>query len=472
MCAYNPGVQDRSGELIAQGIGNLGNSIQQGMMSYAQNKTMAAQALGKFEGALRANPDLLQFLNPEEPSPNAPSDAVKAFMKLQKDGTVGVRDAALLSTFADTYTKAKEDKQMADMRAMQMQQAQFQMARQQQEQAAEDQMNARMQQMATLGQQLEQGQGQGVLRRDISQQAQDFINTKAGYLAGQGVRMTPAQMVDLAKNDENARSREAIARSKAQGGALKLDKYRLDANGKTYEVAIDANTGKEIARGTIKEPPRAYPSADESGEIELAKTSGTERAKSAAAYLQGVTDAAEGAQEALARIGQVRKLYEAGEVTGAGQSAINDITGAAVRLGIYPRDKQGTKEALQSALAMDALQNAKTLMKGQGSVSDKEREAINAVSAGVGKTPEANLAILAIGESLAKRSLELENKRRELYDSGASPVQISEQLKRWRMDNPLPAFNIPKEAAAAAPATPSLDAILNKYPPRQGSGPR
>lgn len=453
---YNPGIQDRSGDYLAQGIGQLGEGIQRGMMSYMQNKTMASQALGKFEATLQANPDILKFLNPEEPSPNAPSDVVKAYMKLQKDGSLGVRDASMLSTFADTYTKAKEDKQQAEMRQMQMAHMAQQQAQAQQQQAAEDQMNARMQQMAQLGQQQQQGVGGGVLRPEVSQTAQDFINTKAGYLASQGVRMTPAQMVDLAKTDQNAQSREAIARAKLQGGPIKLDKYRLDADGKTYEVTIDANTNREIARGTIKEPPRAYPTADESGAIELAKTSGSERAKNAVAHLQAVSDAAEGAQDTLARIGQVRKLYEAGEVTGSGQGVMNEITGAAVRLGIYPRGKQGTKEALQSALAMDALQNARTLMKGQGSVSDKEREAIEKVSAGVGKTPEANLAILAIGESLANRSLEQEKKRRELYDSGMDPVKITEQLKRWRMDNPLPAFNIPKDAATAtAPKLPS-----------------
>ena len=489
---YNPGVQDQSGQILAQGIGQLGNSIQQGMQSYAQNKQMAALALGKFEGALQANPDLLKFLNPDQPSPNAPSDAVKAFMKLQKDGTLGVRDAAMLSTFADTYTKAKEDKQQAEMRAMQMQHMQQQMAEAQSQNADSDAMNAKFAQMAALGQRLNQGtpvqgpvqngpmaalagtpdgpmalgassllnavpgnlNGGGVVRPEISQQAQDFLNTKAGYLASQGVKLNPAQMVDLTKTDQNAASREAIARMKMQGAPIKLDKYRVDSNGKTYEVAIDANTGREVARGIIKEPPRAYPTPEEAGATELAKTSGSESAKQAAAHLQSVTDNAEGAQEALARIGQVKKLYQDGETTGSGQEALNILTGAAVRLGIYPRDKQGNKEELQAALATDALMKAKDLMKGQGSISDKERARIDTISANVGKTPEANLAALSISEALAKRAMDQERIRRELYDNGESPVKISEQIKRWRLDNPLPAFDYtaPAKGGTAAPA--------------------
>ena len=457
---YNPGVTDISGQLrargMSEGMDSLLKGFDSGLKTYQQNKHIADTAVAKF-GAVLANSDSLKtMLTDENARASAPSEVVKAYLKLQKDGNLGVRDASLLGAFAESYSKTEEDKQQRMMRQQQMQQNKMIMSEMQRQQAESDQMNARMQQMAQLGQQQQQGVGGGVLRPEVSQTAQDFINTKAGYLASQGVRMTPAQMVDLAKTDQNAQSREAIARAKLQGGPIKLEKYRLDADGKTYEVTIDANTNREIARGTIKEPPRAYPTADESGEIELAKTSGSERAKNAVAHLQAVSDAAEGAQDTLARIGQVRKLYEAGEVTGSGQGVMNEITGAAVRLGIYPRGKQGTKEALQSALAMDALQNARTLMKGQGSVSDKERKDIEKVSAGVGKTPEANLAILAIGESLANRSLEQEKKRRELYDSGMDPVKITEQLKRWRMDNPLPAFNIPKDAATAtAPKLPS-----------------
>lgn len=281
--AYSPGVQDRSGELIAQGIGNLGNSIQQGMMSYAQNKTMAAQALGKFEGALKANPDLMAFLNPEQPSPNAPSDAVKAYMKLQKDGTLGVRDAALLSTFADTYTKAKEDKQMQEMRTMQIEQAKFQMARQQQEQAAEDQMNARMQQMAALGRGLEGAtpmqapapggpaalmgrpagpmalggmdtlgrggnlNGGGVLRPEVSEQAKAFLQSGAGQLASQGVRLNPAQMVALQQAD-STRAGAAERAALAAQSRLEVQGLRNELGAQVQSARAEAQAAKDEAK--------------------------------------------------------------------------------------------------------------------------------------------------------------------------------------------------------------------------------
>lgn len=298
MCAYNPGVQDRSGELLAQGIDRLGEGIQRGLMGYQQNKQMAALAIGKFEGALRANPDLLQFLNPEQPSPNAPSDAVKAYMKLQKDGTLGVRDAAMLSTFADTYMKAKEEKQMADLRAQQMQQAQFQLAQVQRQQAEEDAMNNRMQQMAALGRGLNQGtpmqgpsvggpmaitrpgpdgpaalgamsdvmgrggnlNGGGVLRPEVSEQAKAFLQSSAGQLASQGVRLTPAQIVALQQGDATrigaAERAQMAAESRAQ-----VQGMRNELGGQVQQARAEAAAAKaeaDAAKATKKDASQAF----------------------------------------------------------------------------------------------------------------------------------------------------------------------------------------------------------------------
>lgn len=263
---YNPGIQDRSGDYLAQGIGQLGEGIQRGMMSYMQNKTMASQALGKFEATLQANPDILKFLNPEEPSPNAPSDVVKAYMKLQKDGTVGVRDASMLSTFADTYTKAKEDKQQQEMRAMQMQNMQMQMAEQKKAQAESDQMNARFAQMAALGRNLEGGTqmqpamqngpaalmgrapdgpmalggadalgrggnlgGGGVLRPEVSERMKQFMQSGVGNAAAQGIKLTPAQAVALQQGDSNRLNASERAQLAAES--------RLEAAGLRNELS-------------------------------------------------------------------------------------------------------------------------------------------------------------------------------------------------------------------------------------------
>jgi hypothetical protein len=121
---YSPGVQSRAGEFYAQGIASLGQGVGAGLKQWQQNKAIASQATGKFEATLVANPDLAQYLT----DPNAPPEAAKAFAKLQKDGNLGMRDAALLAQFAETYSNEKQQKQLRDMREAQLRQIQQQEA--------------------------------------------------------------------------------------------------------------------------------------------------------------------------------------------------------------------------------------------------------------------------------------------------------------------------------------------------------
>lgn len=122
---YAPGTQNISGQLLAQGIRDAGQNIGDGIRQYQQNKVMAGQAIGKFEGAARANPEILQFLQ----DPASPPDVSKAYKKLQKEGSVGVRDAAILAQFADTYNQEKNQQAAMIARAKQAE-AQFLRAQQ------------------------------------------------------------------------------------------------------------------------------------------------------------------------------------------------------------------------------------------------------------------------------------------------------------------------------------------------------
>ena len=155
--SYNPGVTDISGQIRAQGMLQAGQYNQDSLASagefvkqYRQNKQMASQAIGKFEGALQANPELLQFLNPDQPNPNAPPESVKAFAKLQKDGTLALKDAATLATFADSYMANKTEAQKNSLIQQQIEQSKAQMADLQAQAKQRDlaaQMAARQQKM-------------------------------------------------------------------------------------------------------------------------------------------------------------------------------------------------------------------------------------------------------------------------------------------------------------------------------------
>lgn len=119
---YAPGVQDISGQLLAQGMQQRAQGFAGGFTQFIagmeQNKRMTNDALAKFQGAMAANKDLLPFLESanDEENPNAPRinpEIVKAFSEVRQ-GKTDVWNTALLANFAETYNKAAmESKMMA-----------------------------------------------------------------------------------------------------------------------------------------------------------------------------------------------------------------------------------------------------------------------------------------------------------------------------------------------------------------------
>jgi hypothetical protein len=125
--AYAPGIQDISGQLIAQGmsqagaararaIESLGESISGGIRQYQQNRILTQQAIGKFGQGLE-NPEFKTYITSIlSDDPNAPqvSPAIKTAVKNAQKGNVDVYDAAMLSSIVDTFAKSKEQ-QSQDM---------------------------------------------------------------------------------------------------------------------------------------------------------------------------------------------------------------------------------------------------------------------------------------------------------------------------------------------------------------------
>jgi len=113
---YAPGIQDISGQLIAQGmsqagaararaIESLGESIAGGIKQYQQNQMFTNQALGKFGQQLQ-DPTFKQYVNQVvNDDPNGPQvpDALKKAFKNAAAGKVDIYDAALLGTATEGY---------------------------------------------------------------------------------------------------------------------------------------------------------------------------------------------------------------------------------------------------------------------------------------------------------------------------------------------------------------------------------
>lgn len=107
---YSQGVSQGS-VAIGQGLQSLGQGLATGIKQYQQNKLMAGEATAEFEAAAQQSPKMLGILS----APTAPPEVAKAFKKLQKDGAVGLKDAAVLSTFAKTFITGEQRQKQGEM---------------------------------------------------------------------------------------------------------------------------------------------------------------------------------------------------------------------------------------------------------------------------------------------------------------------------------------------------------------------
>ena len=101
---YAPGIQDISGQLIAQGmsqagaararaIESIGESIVGGIKNYQQNQLVTNQALGKFGTAVYNDPQFKTYVQSiVQDDPNAPQvpDALKKAFKNAEIGRAHV----------------------------------------------------------------------------------------------------------------------------------------------------------------------------------------------------------------------------------------------------------------------------------------------------------------------------------------------------------------------------------------------
>ena len=129
---YAPGIQDISGQLIAQGmsqagaararaIESLGESIAGGIKQYQQNQMFTQQSLAKFGSALQ-DPNFQRYVqgivsDDPQASANIPEPLKKAF-KNAAAGKVDIYDAALLGSVGQDYQLNQFNKARAEATQM------------------------------------------------------------------------------------------------------------------------------------------------------------------------------------------------------------------------------------------------------------------------------------------------------------------------------------------------------------------
>jgi hypothetical protein len=255
--AYNPGVSDISGQIRAQGMTRGINSLLEGfdvgVKTYQQNKQIADTSIADFGAAVANSESLKALLADEEKRATLPSDVVKAYLKLNKEGSLGAREASLLGGFARSYTKNEEDMQQRALRDAQMAQiaqqgtiakqasdlATQQGVRQQAEFSAMEDMNKKFRDLAALG-----------AGDSPNEAAKAFLNSSAGkYVAAGGV-LTPQLTAQFNIADQTSNARISAAEAEANQRA---EEYRARAAAAETKLGEDPTPLIGSIRRALKE---------------------------------------------------------------------------------------------------------------------------------------------------------------------------------------------------------------------------
>jgi hypothetical protein len=94
----------KGGQMIGQGLSNLGQEVGKGIATYQLNKKIASDAIGDTEGLMQGSPAVVSWLT----NPDNNTQAAKLARKLQKDGTLSVNDATSLHGAVLSFVKTDQ----------------------------------------------------------------------------------------------------------------------------------------------------------------------------------------------------------------------------------------------------------------------------------------------------------------------------------------------------------------------------
>jgi hypothetical protein len=129
---YAPGIQDISGQLLAQGmsqageararsIESIGESLSSGIKQYQQNQSFTAQSLAKFTERMQ-DPEFNKYVNnilSDESNTMGVPESVKTAFRNAQTGKLKPNEASTLATIAQDYSERKKASEESDFRRMQ-----------------------------------------------------------------------------------------------------------------------------------------------------------------------------------------------------------------------------------------------------------------------------------------------------------------------------------------------------------------
>jgi hypothetical protein len=405
---YNPGVNDISGQIMAQGISNLGGIIGNTITAYKaksdENKDFQAKSKS-VENLIKTHANdfglskeqLDAYLSPD------PNEAPKErYTRLS-----GMIDNAVVSH------------KMQQMKAQQKQTAQMQ--------AAFD-MNKQ------LGQ-YQQGQGVGVYSPEVQKRMQSMLQDPyraAAVNIQAAIGRTP---------DDNV---VATAVNKPPRNSVDPYSYVGQEGGKPIHVTIDQRTGKTIGTGPMQPIPEVPNPLNEKIYADLS----TEREKTAIPAIRAIQDYSE-----------IEAMFgdKNGIITGAAANPTLYLKKLGNALGLDSKDVANT-EILRAKFAMPIANLVKSFGSGT-SITDNDRLfATQAAGGDISLEPATIKRLANLGKVAAQNQIEMYQQRLDSSFPDGSDGAID---KRARSALKLPKISQKTSQAAEAPA--GIDATAWKF---------
>lgn len=237
------------------------------------------------------------------------------------------------------------------------------------------------------------------------------------------------------------------------GNILDLKEKRIAKLAKVGELkkAIIGGRVMDVDPTTGEMAPHrgAYETADEAADKVRAQESAKQGAKHDQDYMNEIELAGNTASQDLVAIQSVINLLKSGNAqTGYGQTAINTFYAIADQAGI-PIDsaKLQNNQYTEQQMNLLKVKMAGQLMRGQGQITEKEREMLEKATASVNWLPETNIRILTAMAGIMQRNKQLNTMKLSMERDGKSPMEIRLALEQYKQDHDQ-GFDIDEKEAA------------------------
>ena len=477
----------------------IADTLVGGIQQYQQNQNFNKQSLAKFTGMMQ-DPDFKQYVNSmlaDENNTMGVPESVRTSLTNAQIGKLKGNDSAVLATIAQDFSEKKRANQEQDQKKAQTLLALAQGANQR---AAADETNLKLQGMRSAQAELAnidtgnlsaapsrpmvpQGIAQFGDVGSLASQQTPFDPRSNSIIAASLAQQQPTgRAISAIDSDQlNRQARRAQLEYQSSTGLLKpLDEFttKILAVNKEARAAESANRADALAQRTSAAEMTFEEAFEKSKKLEKDNPNSIFTVKPGTSARSYVLEQSPrpivplDARELAAFNAENKVAVEALDViTATSRTASDDLprqeriltalqnnsaTGVLAPLsiatrkllsetGLVDKGKLARDEVLASDLALDALEKTRTLLKGQGSVSNAERDRVDRIALNINKEPGSIFKLTQIYKAAAKRAIAADEYRSNLYENMDEKdvnrlIKLNRSMDKWYRQNTLTYF--------------------------------